>query len=186
MAKGTHWDESMLISKGYIKQKDGGFHPPPIKSKFIKSLKDKPKVETKEIININTDFIIAGKYPITLDITPIGKPRMTQQDKWLKPPRKPVKLYWEYKENLLKEAHLKGFEMRECNLHITFVLPMPHSWSHIKKTQMDKTPHQSKPDTDNILKGIQDCLCKSDSHIWDVRITKIWGRYGRIIINEIS
>lgn len=190
---GFKFKESDLLAKGYRQNPDGSYSPPALKSAYIKSLKEneanspskKEKQYIKEIVSINRDFIIGGKYPITLDIVPIGKPRMTQQDKWLNPPRKAVKLYWGYKENLLKESHLKGFELKECGMHITFVIPMPHSWNHIKKTQMDKTPHQSKPDGDNCLKALQDCLCKSDSHIWDVRITKIWGQYGRIVINEI-
>jgi len=185
--KTTSFKESDLLAKGYRKNLDGSYSPPALKSAYIKDLKERnAKIEIKEVVNSNKDFIIGGKFPITLDVSPIGKPRMTQRDKWLNPPRKPVKLYWEYKENLLKEAYLKQFKMLERGLHITFVLPMPHSWSHIKKTQMDKTPHQSKPDTDNVLKGVQDCLCESDSHIWDIRITKIWGQYGRIVINEMA
>ena len=155
-------------------------------SPFIEAVKNPAlKIAVKEVVNVNSSFVIKSKYPITLDITPIGKPRMTQRDKWLNPPRKPVKLYWEFKDKLKSEVNIKEFVIPESNFHVTFILPMPNSWSGKKRGQMDKTPHQSKPDNDNMMKAFKDCLCDNDSHIWDYRITKLWGVSGRIIINLI-
>ena len=49
----THWQEDMLLKKGYVKNPDGSFSPPPIKSKFIQSLKEKEAkvIEKKEVVN---------------------------------------------------------------------------------------------------------------------------------------
>ena len=35
-----------------------------------------------------------------------------------------------------------------------------------------------------MLKALMDALYDDDSHIWDCRITKIWGEKGQIIIEE--
>ena len=51
---------------------------------------------------------------------------------------------------------------------------------------MNGKPHQNKPDVDNICKGIFDSLCKDDSFIWDVRITKCWGVTGAVFVFEID
>lgn len=119
---------------------------------------------------------------IVFEINPMGKPRMTQRDKWLNPPRKPVALYWKFKDYLIKEANKIGFKMPESSYHIIAYIQMPHSWPDKKKNYMDKTPHQQKPDKDNIEKGILDALCKSDAEVWDGRITKYWSRSGKILI----
>jgi Holliday junction resolvase RusA-like endonuclease len=50
---------------------------------------------------------------------------------------------------------------------------------------MDGKPHQSKPDKDNLEKALMDALFTDDSHIWDSRVTKLWGKEGQIIIKEI-
>ncbi len=175
-----------LLDKGYTQNPDGSLAPPKLKSAFINSLKKNEKVVVKQVVNKNDDFVVSGEFPVTLMVTPIGKPRMTQRDKWLNPPRKPVKLYWEFKDALAKEAMLKGFKIPSSSFHVTFVLPMPMSWSQSKKAQMNNTPHQQKPDNDNMMKAFKDCLCEDDSYVWDYRITKIWGEYGKIIINQIK
>jgi Holliday junction resolvase RusA-like endonuclease len=76
--------------------------------------------------------------------------------------------------------------MPESNFHVTFILPMSHSWPDKKKAMMIDTPHQQKPDNDNLMKAFKDCLCEEDSNIWDYRITKLWGLSGKIIINELK
>ena len=49
---------------------------------------------------------------------------------------------------------------------------------------MDGSKHEDKPDLDNLLKALGDALYDNDSCIWDVRITKIWGYEGKIVIKE--
>lgn len=112
------------------------------------------------------------------DITPVAKPRMTKRDKWKV--RKPVAVYRAYCD----ELRLKGFTLPDHGYHIIFILPMPTSWSKKKRAAMDGNPHQQKPDKDNLEKAVMDAIFKDDSHIWDGRVTKVWGENGKILVTE--
>lgn len=113
-------------------------------------------------------------------IVPMGKPRMTRADKWKK--RTEVMRYRAFCD----EVRLRGVVLPESGAHITFVLPMPASWSKKKRQQHNGQPHQAKPDCDNMLKALMDALYEDDAHIWDCRITKVWGEIGQIIIREAA
>ena len=112
------------------------------------------------------------------DITPIAKPRMTQRDKWKQ--RDCVMRYRQFKD----EVRLLGITVPEFGYHVTFILPMPQSWSEKKKVLKYGTPHQQRPDKDNLEKALLDALFSDDSHIWDGRVTKRWGYEGKIILWE--
>jgi Holliday junction resolvase RusA-like endonuclease len=101
---------------------------------------------------------------------------MTQKDKWAQRPC--TRKYWAFKD----EIRLRGITLPNKYFHVTFVIPMPKSWSNIKKRILDKTPHQRRPDADNLFKALSDAIYKEDSHLWDYRITKVWGYKGKIII----
>jgi len=116
------------------------------------------------------------KYPIT----PMGKPRMTRSDKWKK--RDCVLRYRAYKD----EIRLRGVSVPEASAHITFVIPMPASWSKKKRQSMNGMPHRQRPDIDNLHKGLLDALFTEDCQVWDHWITKVWGEQGAIIIEPIS
>jgi len=60
---------------------------------------------------------------LVFDITPMGKPRMTRRDKWSKRPV--VQAYWAFKD----ECKYHGLYIPESGSEITFVLPMPKSWT---------------------------------------------------------
>ena len=94
------------------------------------------------------------------DITPMGKPRMTRSDKWRQ--RECVLKYRAFKD----EVRLKRVSISESGSHVTYVLPMPKSWSKLKKSRMDGQPHQQKPDVDNLTKALLDALYKDDSKVW--------------------
>jgi len=186
MGNNTTWKADDILKKRYVENPDGSYSPIPLKSKFVQELKKKPVIEGDTYYEQVTSPKTFTGEKITLNVTPMGKPRMTQRDKWLKPPRKPIAQYWKYKDELIAESALNGFKLPESGFHVTFILPMPNSWTDKKRNQMNNSPHQSKPDVDNMVKGLKDCLCESDSHIWDYRITKLWGTHGKIIINEIK
>ncbi|MEQ9868746.1 RusA family crossover junction endodeoxyribonuclease [Pectobacterium odoriferum] len=116
----------------------------------------------------------------TYNITPIGKPRMTQCDKWQKRP--PVLRYRAFCD----EVRLNRITLPESGWHVTFVLPMPPSWSKKKRSEMNGKPHQQKPDKDNLEKALLDAIFDDDSRVWDGRVSKIWGEVGQIMINEVS
>lgn len=113
-------------------------------------------------------------------ITPLGKPRMTQRDKWQKRPA--VMRYRAFAD----ECRLRQVMVPECGSHIVFTLPMPASWSAKKKAAMTGQAHRQKPDADNLLKALMDAVLKDDSGVWDCRITKLWGTSGGITISEAA
>jgi Holliday junction resolvase RusA-like endonuclease len=116
-------------------------------------------------------------------LTPIGKPRMTQRDKWLNPPRKAVTKYRLAKQGIQFYACEQKFILPEI-INVTFVLPVTLSWSKKKKQAMLGQPHRQKPDLDNILKFLLDSLLPEggDEVVHTIVAKKIWGEEGRIII----
>ncbi|HHE5968712.1 TPA: RusA family crossover junction endodeoxyribonuclease [Citrobacter braakii] len=116
------------------------------------------------------------EYPMT----PVGKPRMTRADKWKKRPEVLCyRAFWD-------EVRLQCVELPESGSHVTFILPMPASWSKKKRAEFNGKPHQAKPDFDNMMKALMDAIYENDAHIWDVRVSKSWGETGRIIIEELK
>lgn len=186
---------------GLVKNPDGTYS---MKSKpGIFKLLDKPRPPfsvkddgiLKDTWSDATTRLSWGSKPIAVfTIDPIGAPRMTRSDQWKTNPfhkdtkkrqRKPVTQYFRFKDNIILQAREQSFELPDKGFHVVFVVPMPHSWSESKKAQMGGAPHQQKPDTDNMIKAVKDSLCKDDAHIWDYRISKIWGRSGKILIYQL-
>ena len=112
------------------------------------------------------------------DITPVPKPRMTRRDIWLNPPRPGVARYWKFKDQVIAAK----LELPEDNAHVVFVMPMPPSWSKKKRKEMAGQKHKQTPDWDNLGKALSDAVYGNDSVISDIRITKVWGSVGQIII----
>lgn len=112
------------------------------------------------------------KYKI-YNIDPYQKPRMIKGSKSVS-----INHYWAFKNNL----NLLKFDLPESGYHIIFVKPMPVSWTLKKKKSLLYKPHQQVPDKDNLEKSVLDCIFKNDSHIWDGRVSKLWGRKGAIIV----
>lgn len=113
-------------------------------------------------------------------ITPIPKPRMTRADKWKKRPA--VLRYWAFKD----ECILNKITLQSEGASVTFIMPMPKSWSVKKSLTFLGKPHTQKPDLDNLLKALQDALFDDDSGIHSITIKKIWGDTGAIIIESES
>lgn len=120
---------------------------------------------------------------ITLNINPVAKPRMTRSDKWKK--RKATEKYWKFKDDLKLLCWIARWQLREDNLDIKFVIPMPISWSKKQKEEMDGKPHKSRPDLDNLIKAFKDALLDEDSHIHTYEgMKKVWGKKGQIILKR--
>jgi len=111
------------------------------------------------------------------NITPTPAPRMTRSDKWKKRPC--VMRYFKFRD-AVKAA---GIKIPDSGSHIIFIIPMPKSWGKKKKFAMNGKPHQVRPDKDNLEKALLDSIFKEDAHIWDSRVTKVWGYAGMIEIN---
>jgi Holliday junction resolvase RusA-like endonuclease len=101
---------------------------------------------------------------------------MTKSDAWKKRPS--VMRYWAFKD----ECRLRKVSLPVEGATVTFVLPMPDSWSDEKRATMNGKPHQQTPDLDNLLKSLQDAIYDDDRHIHDIRIKKVWGYRGGIKI----
>lgn len=114
------------------------------------------------------------------DITPMGKPRQTQRDRWAKRPA--VLRYRAFCD----EVRLRGVDLPQGGAHVTFVLPMPASWTKRKRAEMDGQSHQQKPDWDNLAKALCDAIYDDDSGIHDIRVSKIWGETGQIIVRRAA
>ena len=68
--------------------------------------------------------------------------------------------------------------------HITFIMPMPKSWSKGKKASLEGQYHQQTPDIDNLYKALLDAVFKDDSHVCNVELTKLWGYRGAIVVEK--
>lgn len=119
-------------------------------------------------------------------ITPIAKPRMSRSDKWKRRPA--TAKYWKF----VDQCRLEKVVLPCFGAHVTFILPMPKSWSQKKKGQMNGKPHmgsmghppEKEIDLDNLLKALGDAIYGNDSGIYDIWVTKRWGCMGKIIIES--
>ena len=105
--------------------------------------------------------------------TIVPKPRMTRSDKWNH--REVVDHYWAFKDELTLLANKHQFKMGKI-LDLQFCLPMPKSWSKKKRSEMNCMPHEAKPDLDNLIKSVLDCLLPDgDSQVHKFTgVEKIW------------
>jgi len=118
---------------------------------------------------------------IDVDIDPVAKPRMTKKDQWCTRPA--TSKYWAFKDEINNKCNLLEFKLGTA-YRIVFVVPMPKSWSQKKRNLMVSLPHQQRPDLDNLIKAVNDCLCEEDSHIHWIEARKLWGTHGKIIIEN--
>tara|TARA_R110002167_G_scaffold178227_4_gene377941 strand:- start:172 stop:513 length:342 start_codon:yes stop_codon:yes gene_type:complete len=100
---------------------------------------------------------------------------MTRADTWKKRPC--VVRYWSYKDDLRAKIKDAGIEVKD-ELYLEFEIPMPKSWSKKKKKENIGNVHQQRPDIDNLVKGVMDCLFKEDSHVHTIYAKKIWAEEG--------
>lgn len=109
---------------------------------------------------------------------PVGKPRMTQRDKWQKRPR--VMAYRAFADGLRAAAQAAGGPLPQNPdvVQIEAYMPMPQSWSEKKKLSLDGKPCRQAPDRDNLEKSVGDALFKEDSCIWGGSGLKLWCRAG--------
>jgi Holliday junction resolvase RusA-like endonuclease len=115
-------------------------------------------------------------------VDPMGKPRMTQRDKWKKRPA--VESYFRFKDQLNHIANGLKFDRKADALYVIFDIPMPDSWPKKDKEEMFGLPHQQKPDIDNLVKAVMDCLFESDQHIYLLTAEKRWAYKGCITFYE--
>jgi Holliday junction resolvase RusA-like endonuclease len=110
-----------------------------------------------------------------LNITALGKPRMTQRDRWKGRPA--VLKYHAYCDEL--NYALPRYTL-PVTLVATFYLPMPASWSKKRRAEMVGKPHDQKPDIDNLAKGFIDAFKVEDKHVAILHVSKYWADEGGI------
>jgi Holliday junction resolvase RusA-like endonuclease len=106
----------------------------------------------------------------TFIIDPIGKPRMTQRDKWKK--RAIVERYFAYRDAVRLQANISKYEITGT-LDVTFYVPAPKSLSKKERALLDGAPHTQKPDIDNLVKAFLDCFGE-DKAVHTLNARKIW------------
>lgn len=178
---GAAYDSAMTRLKGHMER---------VKKSFGRMFFNEGRVNQ---VDANLPYEIDYKRRFYLfDIIPMGAIRMTQSDKWKLDPnhanaekrqRIPVTKYFAYKTALIAQANMMNYEVGQF-LDILFLIPMPESWSEKKKKRMNGLPCDVKPDTDNLVKGFKDALCKNDSYVWKEHAEKRWSFMGSIIVFE--
>lgn len=124
------------------------------------------------------------------DAVPIGKPRMTQSDKWKTNPNHPdpkkrkrpaVHKYHEWQNSVRPQAEKMGYVL-EDTIEMYVFLPMPDSWSKKKKAEHNGKVCCQKPDWDNVGKAWCDTFAKEDKEIWYGHVEQRWAYAGSIIV----
>lgn len=112
---------------------------------------------------------------------PTAKPRMTRADAWKK--RKCVLDYWEFKDEINRQARKQGFTLYKKH-KVKFLYPMPKSWSKKKKNEFRGQDHEQRPDMDNFVKALWDCLLNEDSSCSYLVASKKWADEGSISVEN--
>lgn len=113
----------------------------------------------------------------SIRVNPMGKPRMTQRDKWKQRPA--VERYHEFKDTVRAQLP-PGFTL-PAQFNITFFIGMPRSWSNKQRSAKVGSFHDGKPDIDNLLKAFMDVF-PEDKHVGSVMAEKYWSETGSIDI----
>lgn len=110
-----------------------------------------------------------------INLLPVPKPRMTQRDRWAKRPA--VVKYYAYCDELREIWKKENGDIPVSHsLKLEFGIPMPNSWSQKRKKQLAGSPHQQRPDIDNLVKAFLDALCEDDSYIFHIHASKYWDK----------
>lgn len=113
---------------------------------------------------------------LTLYGQPLGKPRMTQRDKWKVRPCVAAYRLW------ADELRLAAKRTTKIRLTKPTWIDVFAFFENGKKHRTGL--HTSKPDGDNILKAVMDSLFANDELIYHASITKLWadGGQARVVV----
>lgn len=132
-----------------------------------------------EPVNVQESVLITDEYIRFVIPAVCPKPRMTQRDKWLKPPRDCVARYRQFR-NLVQCLLPLSMPVVFHTIKLKVFIKMPDSWKESKKFEMAGKPHYQRPDADNILKAVIDCITTEDKAISKKEVEKFWGSSNRI------
>jgi Holliday junction resolvase RusA-like endonuclease len=139
--------------------------------------------KVKQIKDISTEKKIDCMSNNTLNVVidPIGKPRMTQSDRWKN--RKCVDKYYAFADRIREAAREVGFHLGD-SFRIVFRISTPASYSKKKALGLTGKPHQLKPDIDNLIKSVMDALKADDQSVYSITASKVWDSIGSISIEN--
>lgn len=124
----------------------------------------------------------SARLSVTLHVPPCPAPRMTKADAWKNRPC--VLRYRAFRDQVRIEAMRVGYTLGAA-VRVTFYLPMPPSWSIKKRHTMVGTPHQQRPDIDNLTKAFLDAMESEDGFVWSIQAEKRWASAGEIRIEAV-
>ena len=134
-----------------------------------------------------------GSWPVRA----MGKPRMTQRDRWNPSPQ--VKRYLAFKDELRlrtasRRSHIEEvlFSPGSTTAWI-FYVKMPTSYyrggkrssENTKAFKLRNTGMDQKPDLDNIMKAVWDTLAIEDKAIYGLMAWKLWSDEDRITMYHV-
>ena len=131
----------------------------------------KPAQEGSELEKRVDTPVIEGEVRFTVYGNPMGKPRMTQRDKWAKRPC--VLRYREWADKI-RAAIPENMPKDPISVSWTAYLPIPKSHSAKKAEALRGQLHRQKFDRDNIDKGVLDSLLKDDCRVAQGALEKRW------------
>lgn len=105
---------------------------------------------------------------------PMGKPRMTQRDQWVK---RPVVVRYRQYCDLIRatwKTHHGDLPDNPDGIMVVSCFPVPPSWPRREREAAVDCGHRNRPDADNVLKGVCDALFEEDSIIWVKWSVKFW------------
>jgi Holliday junction resolvase RusA-like endonuclease len=112
-----------------------------------------------------------------IPIIPMGAVRTTQKQKFVD---ERAQRYLSYKQQIamLVKQHIHKSSEHPILVDVTFYMPIPDSWSGKKKERYNGQIHKSKPDIDNLIKGLFDSLnkiaWKDDNLVYEVHSRKVY------------
>jgi Holliday junction resolvase RusA-like endonuclease len=122
---------------------------------------------------------------IRIETTPMGAVRMTRRGKFVSIK---AQRYLNFKNSVgwqLKPHYNKPLK-GALKVDVTFILPVPDSWSGKKKREHIGAPVTVKPDADNLVKALMDAANKivwlDDNQVSDMVVRKRYGYEGAIEI----
>jgi hypothetical protein len=159
-------DLQRRVREASAKKDDTPAPPPAVEPEVSPEVEDGPSEDPPTVVRSERE-----ENTLTVWITALGKPRMTQRDKWKK--REPVVRYRAYADKIRAAVPP---EMLKNVVGCSWVawLPIPPSWTLRAKLRSAGQLHDQKPDRDNIDKGLCDILFKEDKAVAFGSLEKRW------------
>ncbi len=107
---------------------------------------------------------------------PVGKPRQTRRDVWMRRPEVMAYRAW---ADVARAAYLTALPSNlpagvPGRVVMVAFFRCPLSWSNRRRAAEQGQPHRVKPDPDNVAKSLLDALFDRDQEVFNLTIEKRW------------